>query len=68
MSSLSSIVVNTFAAMGVNTAILQAAMISRAKLNSIVPAKISASLDIKEGHFKIEVLPVSVPEEVAAVQ
>lgn len=67
MSSPSSIAVNTFAVMGVNTAILQAAMISRARLNSIVPAKIVASLDIKEGHFKLEVLPVSVPEEVAAV-
>lgn len=67
MSSPSSIAVNTFAVMGVNTAILQAAMISRARLNSIVPAKIIASLDIKEGHFKLEVLPVSVPEEVAAV-
>ncbi|TKS74661.1 Vitellogenin [Collichthys lucidus] len=62
-----SIAVNTFAVMGVNTAIIQAAMIARARLNSIVPAKIVASLDIKEGHFKFEVLPVAVPEEVAAV-
>uniref|UniRef100_A0A8C4IXH1 Phosvitin n=1 Tax=Dicentrarchus labrax TaxID=13489 RepID=A0A8C4IXH1_DICLA len=62
-----SIAVNTFAAMGVNTAILQAALLSRAKLNSIVPAKITARLNINEGHFKIEALPVSVPEHVAAV-
>ncbi|XP_076582010.1 vitellogenin-like isoform X2 [Chaetodon auriga] len=62
-----SIAVNTFAVMGVNTAILQAALLSRAKLNSIVPAKIAARLDIAEGHFKIKVLPVSVPEHVAAV-
>ncbi|XP_070817970.1 vitellogenin-1-like isoform X2 [Chaetodon trifascialis] len=62
-----SIAVNTFAVMGVNTAILQAALLSRAKLNSIVPAKIATRLDITEGHFKIEVLPVSVPEHVAAV-
>lgn len=68
ISSPSSIAVNTFAVMGVNTAIIQAALLSRAKLNSIVPAKIAAKLDINEGHFKIEVLPVSVPEHIAAVQ
>ncbi|KAM8746385.1 vitellogenin-1-like [Acanthopagrus schlegelii] len=62
-----SVAVNTFAVMGVNTAILQAMLISRAKLNSIVPAKIAARLDINEGHFKIEALPVSVPEQIAAV-
>lgn len=68
MSSASSVAVNTFAVMGVNTAILQAVLISRAKLNSIVPAKIAARLDINEGNFKIEALPVSVPEHIAAVQ
>ncbi|XP_041646657.1 vitellogenin-1-like [Cheilinus undulatus] len=62
-----SVAVNTFAVMGVNTAIIQAALISRAKLNSIVPAKIAARLDVNEGNFKIEALPVSVPENVAAV-
>uniref|UniRef100_A0A671V3G6 Vitellogenin-1-like n=1 Tax=Sparus aurata TaxID=8175 RepID=A0A671V3G6_SPAAU len=62
-----SVAVNTFAVMGVNTAILQAVLISRAKLNSIVPAKIAARLDINEGNFKIEALPVSVPEHIAAV-
>lgn len=64
----SSIAVNTFAMMGVNTAMFQAAVLSRAKLNSIVPAKINAKIDIKEGHFKIQALPVSVPENIAAVQ
>lgn len=64
----SSVAVNSFAVMGVNTAILQAAVISRAKLNSIVPAKIAVRLNINEGHFKIEALPVSVPENIAAVQ
>lgn len=60
--------VNSFAVMGVNTDMIQASVLSRAKLNSIVPAKISATLDIKEGNFKIQVLPVSVPENIAAVQ
>lgn len=64
----SSIALNTFAVMGVNTAMVQAAMLSRAKFNSIVPANIAARIDINEGIFKIEALPVSVPEDIAAVQ
>nr|XP_043900018.1 vitellogenin-like [Solea senegalensis] len=62
-----SVAVNTFAVMGVNTAVLQAALLTRAKLNSILPARISARLDINEGNFKVVILPVSVPEEVASV-
>uniref|UniRef100_A0A3Q4BUV4 Uncharacterized protein n=1 Tax=Mola mola TaxID=94237 RepID=A0A3Q4BUV4_MOLML len=62
-----SIALNTFAVMGVNTAMVQAAMLSRAKFNSIVPANIAARIDINEGIFKIEALPVSVPEDIAAV-
>lgn len=68
MSCPSSVAVNTFAVMGVNTAILQATVLCRAKLNSFVPAKIVARLNINEGNFKVEVLPVFMPEPIAAVQ
>ncbi len=67
-TSSSSLAVNTFAVMGVNTAILQAAIQSRAKLNTILPAKIAVRLDVNEGNFKIDVLPVSAPENVAAAR
>ncbi|XP_068174544.1 vitellogenin-1-like [Antennarius striatus] len=60
-----SLAVNTFAVMGINTAMIQAGTMSKAKFNSILPAKITARLDIKEGNYKFEVLPV--PENVAAV-
>ncbi|XP_068616270.1 vitellogenin-1-like [Brachionichthys hirsutus] len=63
-----SLAVNTFAVMGVNTAMFQAVMMSKAKLKSFLPVKIAASLDIKEGNYKIKVLPPTVPENVAAVQ
>ncbi|KAM4629838.1 vitellogenin-like [Polymixia lowei] len=63
-----SIAVHTFAVMGVNTALLQATVFARAKVNSMVPSKIAARLDITEGNFKIEALPVSAPEQLAAVQ
>ncbi|XP_061594359.1 vitellogenin-1-like [Cololabis saira] len=62
-----SVAMNTFAVMGINTPIIQATMVSRVKLNSIVPSKIAARLDIKEGDFKIEVLPVSVPENITSL-
>ncbi|KAK2835459.1 hypothetical protein Q5P01_015943 [Channa striata] len=62
-----SIAVNTYAVMGINTAVLQAAILSRAKLHSILPAKFAARLDINEGNFKIEAIPVPVPEQIAAV-
>lgn len=54
--------------MGVNTAILQAAVVSRVKLHSIVPTKFAARLNIKEGDFKIEALPVYVPENITSVK
>lgn len=54
--------------MGINTAVVQAALLSRAKINSIIPAKIAARLNINEGHFKIQALPISAPEDIAAVQ
>ncbi|KAL3047366.1 hypothetical protein OYC64_021559 [Pagothenia borchgrevinki] len=63
-----SIALNTFAVMGINALLLQANVMSRAKLNSILPAKITARLDLNEGHFKIEALPVSAPENIATVQ
>lgn len=63
-----SVAVHSFAVMGVNTALIQATLLAKAKVNLILPAKIAARLDINEGNFKIEALPVSIPEHVAAVQ
>uniref|UniRef100_A0A667Z737 Vitellogenin-like n=1 Tax=Myripristis murdjan TaxID=586833 RepID=A0A667Z737_9TELE len=62
-----SVAMNTFAVMGVNTALLQAAVLARGKVNSVLPAKVVARLDITEGNFKIEALPVSAPEHLANV-
>lgn len=59
---------NAFAVVAINTAILQAGIVSSVKLNSIVPAKIAARLDVAKGNFKIEALPISLPQNIAAVQ
>ncbi|XP_034085808.1 vitellogenin-1-like [Gymnodraco acuticeps] len=63
-----SIALNTFAVMGINALLLQANVMSRAKLNSILPAKITARLNLTEGQFMIKALPVSVPENIATLQ
>jgi len=54
--------------MGVNTDLLQMSVLLRAKVNSILPAKIGIKLDITEGNFKLQALPVVVPEHLAAVR
>lgn len=63
-----SVAVNTFAVMGVNTAMFQAAVVSRGKFSSTMPAKIAARFNLASGNIKIEALPVSVPEDVVALQ
>ncbi|XP_055020642.1 LOW QUALITY PROTEIN: vitellogenin-1-like [Boleophthalmus pectinirostris] len=60
-----SMALNTFAVMGMNTDIVQAAIVSRAKVQVNVPAKIAASLDLAENNFKISALPVRLSENVA---
>uniref|UniRef100_A0AAZ1XLJ5 Vitellogenin domain-containing protein n=1 Tax=Oreochromis aureus TaxID=47969 RepID=A0AAZ1XLJ5_OREAU len=63
-----SVAVNTFAVFGINTAILQAVMVSRAKLYSITPAKTEVTFNINEGYLNFTALPVSVPENITAVE
>lgn len=65
---LFSIAVSTLATMGINTAMFQSGIVSRAKLTTTVPTNIVARLNIHKGYFKIEALPVSLPENIAAMQ
>lgn len=54
--------------MGINTAMFQTGIVSKLKFNTIVPAKIFARLNINDGNFKIGALPVTLPENITAVQ
>ena len=54
--------------MGINTDLIQSSVLVRAKVNSVLPGKIAAKLDITEGNFKIQALPVVVPEHLAAAR
>ena len=57
---------HTYAVMGVNTALIQAALVSRARVHTIVPAKIEARADMIKGNFKIQVSPVQNVARVAS--
>nr|XP_054608292.1 vitellogenin-2-like isoform X2 [Nothobranchius furzeri] len=61
-----SVSMHTYAAMGVNTAFLQATVMIRAKVHSVVPKKIEARLDVNKGYFNLKFLPVEDDESVAS--
>lgn len=66
--NLSSIALFTAAAMGINTAMFKNGIVSRLKFNNIVPAKIFARLNVNKGNFKMGALPVTLPENIIAMQ
>lgn len=57
---------HTYAVMGVNTAFAQAAVVSRAKVHTILPAKFEARLDMIKGNFKFDLLPVQGINKIAS--
>lgn len=65
---LSSIALRTFASIGINTEMFQSEIVSRIKFSAVAPINISAELNIANGKFKIEALPVTLPKTVTAVQ
>ncbi|XP_061680337.1 vitellogenin-2-like isoform X2 [Syngnathoides biaculeatus] len=56
----------TYAVMGVNTALAQAVVVSRARIYTILPARIEARLDMIKGNFKFELLPVQGVNKIAS--
>ncbi|XP_067272221.1 vitellogenin-like [Pseudorasbora parva] len=62
-----SVALQTFAVMGVNTAYIQAAVMARGNIRTIAPGKVAARADILKGNYKVEALPVELPEHIAAV-
>lgn len=57
---------HTYAVMGVNTALIQAALLSRARIHTILPAKIEARIDMIKGNFKLQLLPVQGVNKIAS--
>lgn len=63
-----SISMHTYAVMGVNTAFLQASLMSRAKIHSVAPAKFAARLDMNKGNFNFQILPVEGVDTIASAR
>ncbi|XP_034438303.1 vitellogenin-2-like [Hippoglossus hippoglossus] len=61
-----SVSMHTYAVMGVNTALIQAALVSRARVHTIVPGKIEARIDMIKGNFKLQLLPVQGIDKIAS--
>lgn len=63
-----SVAMQTFAVIGVNTALIQAAVMARGKVHTAVPGKVSLRANLPQGNIKLEVLPAVVPDHVAAIR
>lgn len=61
-----SVSLHTYAVMGVNTAIIQAAMMTKAQVYTALPAKFQAKMNIMKGHFKFNFLPVEGVDKIAS--
>ncbi|XP_039985633.1 vitellogenin-2-like [Xiphias gladius] len=61
-----SVSMHTYAVMGVNTAYIQANLLSRAKVHTIIPAKMEARIDMTKGNFKLHFLPVQGVNKIAS--
>uniref|UniRef100_A0A8C4ICX9 Phosvitin n=1 Tax=Dicentrarchus labrax TaxID=13489 RepID=A0A8C4ICX9_DICLA len=60
-----SVSMHTYAVMGVNTALIQASLLLRARVHTIVPAKMEARIDMIKGNFKLQFLPVQGVDKIA---
>ncbi|KAK3561971.1 hypothetical protein QTP86_020796 [Hemibagrus guttatus] len=62
-----SVALQTFAVIGVNTALIQAAVMARGRVHTVVPSKVDIRADLPQGNVKLELLPAAVPDHIAAV-
>ena len=58
---------HTYAVMGVNTAFVQATLMSKARVHTTVPAKMEARINMIKGNFKLQFLPVQGIDKIATV-
>ncbi|TNM87973.1 hypothetical protein fugu_006194 [Takifugu bimaculatus] len=65
-SIIPSVSLHTYAVMGVNTALIQAAMMTKAKVYTALPAKVQTKMNIMKGHFKFDFLPVEDVDKIAS--
>ncbi|XP_036441834.1 vitellogenin-like [Colossoma macropomum] len=61
-----SVAMQNFAVIGVNTALIQAAVVARGKIHTVAPGKVAARADLPRGNIKVQILPAAAPDHVAA--
>lgn len=61
-----SVSLHTYAVMGVNTAFIQAAMMTKAQVYTALPAKVQVKMNILKGHFKFDFVPVEGVDKIAS--
>lgn len=61
-----SVSLHTYAVMGVNTAHIQAAVMTKAQVYTALPARVQAKMNILKGQFKLDLLPVEGVDRIAS--
>lgn len=60
-----SVSMHTYAVMGVNTALIQAALVTRARVYTVLAERLEANLDMIKNNYKIDFLHAKEDERVA---
>ncbi|XP_072555899.1 vitellogenin-like [Paramormyrops kingsleyae] len=63
-----SVAIHTFAVMGVNTALVQAAIMAKAEARVVTPLKFSIRADVSQGYFSVNALPVPAVDNITVVR
>ncbi|MED6284428.1 Vitellogenin-2, partial [Characodon lateralis] len=61
-----SVSLHTYAVMGVNNPFIQATVMSRAKVHTVIPKKMEARFDVVKGYFNYQFLPVEGVKTIAS--
>lgn len=68
MSFCFSVSLHTYLVMGVNNPFIQATVMSKAKVHSVIPKKMEARFDIAKGYFNYQFLPVEGVKTIASAR
>lgn len=60
--------IHTYVVMGINTAFLQATLMSKGKVYTNIPAEVQVKMNMVKGNFKFEFLPVEGIDKIASAQ
>lgn len=65
---LCSLSLHTYGVMGVNSPFIQATVMSRGKVHTVIPKKMEARFDMIKGYYKYQFLPVEGVKTIASAR